>query len=64
MIPHLEDGQNIVIVPGNFGGLRLKKMMKEAGIHKNITISETASMPYACRIDTYNKVMIYKKNSA
>jgi opine dehydrogenase len=61
MIPYLEDGQNIVIVPGNFGGLRLRKMMKEAGIEKNITISETASMPYACRIDTYNKVMVYKK---
>ncbi|MEA4877600.1 NAD/NADP octopine/nopaline dehydrogenase family protein [Aminobacterium sp. MB27-C1] len=61
MIPYLEDGQNVIVVPGNFSGLRLKKMMKEAGVEKKISISETASMPYACRIDTYNTVMVYKK---
>jgi len=61
MIPHLVDGQNVVVVPGNFAGFRLKKMMKEMGVEKDITISETASMPYACRIDTYNTVMIFKR---
>jgi len=61
MIPHLTDGQNIIVVPGNFSGLRIKKMMKEMGVEKKVTISETASMPYACRIDTYNTVLIYKK---
>lgn len=61
MIPHLKDGQNIVVVPGNFAGFRLRKMMKEAGVEKDITISGTASMPYACRIDTYNTVMIFKR---
>ncbi len=61
MIPCLADGQNIVVVPGNFAGFRLKKMMKEMGVSKKITISETASMPYACRIDTYNTVMVFKK---
>ena len=61
MIPHLKDGQNIVVVPGNFAGFRLRKMMKDAGVVKDITISETASMPYACRIDTYNTVMIFKR---
>lgn len=61
MIPHLVDGQNIVVVPGNFAGFRIRKIMKEMGIKRNITISETTSMPYACRIDTYNTVMVYKK---
>ena len=61
LVPHLIDGQHVIIVPGNYGGLRLKKMMSDRGIKRNITISETVSLPYACRISTYNTVMIYKK---
>ena len=61
MIPHLEDGQHVIIVPGNYGGFLLKKMMADAGKHGNISISGTASLPYACRISDYNTVMIYKK---
>jgi opine dehydrogenase len=63
MVVHLEDGQHVIIIPGNYGGLRLKKMMTDRGIKKEITISETVSLPYACRIVTYNTVMIYKKKS-
>lgn len=61
MIPHLKDGHNVVIVPGNFAGFRLRKLMKEMGVEKEIAISETSTMPYACRIDTYNTVMVYKR---
>ncbi|MGD8522368.1 MAG: NAD/NADP octopine/nopaline dehydrogenase family protein [Desulfobacterales bacterium] len=61
MIPHLKDGQHVIIVPGNYGGFLLKKMMSDAGVHPDISISETASLPYACRISDYNTVMIYKK---
>ncbi len=61
MIPHLKDGQHVVIVPGNYGGFLLKKMMSDAGVHPDISISGTASLPYACRISDYNTVMIYKK---
>ena len=63
LVPNLMDGQHVIIVPGNYGGLRLKKMMSDRRIKRNITISETASLPYACRINTYNTVMIYKKKS-
>lgn len=61
MIPHLRDGQHIIIVPGNYGGFLLKKMMADAGNPAKISISGTASLPYACRISKYNTVMIYKK---
>lgn len=60
MIPHLEDGQHIVIFPGNFGGLRLKRMMANAGCKARISISETASLPYACRIKDAHTVHVYK----
>jgi opine dehydrogenase len=60
MIPHLTGGQHVIIVPGNYGGFLLKKMM--AGVNPSqVAISETASLPYACRIRTYNTVMIHKK---
>ena len=61
MIPHLKDGQHVIIVPGNYGGFLLKKMMSDAGVHPDISISGTASLPYACRISDYSTVMIYKK---
>ncbi len=60
MIPHLVDGQHIVIFPGNFGGLRLKRMMANAGCKAKISISETASLPYACRIKDAHTVHVYK----
>jgi len=61
LIPELKDGQHVIIIPGNYGGLLLKKMMFDKGVKINITISETATLPYACRISSYNSVMIYKK---
>jgi opine dehydrogenase len=61
MIPHLRDGQHVIIVPGNYGGFLLKRMLADAGVHPNISISGTASLPYACRISDFNTVMIYKK---
>lgn len=63
LAPNLKDGQHVIIVPGNYGGLLLKKMISDRGIKQEITISETASLPYACRIIKHNTVMIYKKKS-
>ncbi|UCF93170.1 MAG: NAD/NADP octopine/nopaline dehydrogenase family protein [Desulfobacterales bacterium] len=63
LIPQLKDGQHVVIVPGNYGGLLLKKMMADARAPVNISISETATLPYACRISAYNTVTIHKKKS-
>ncbi len=61
MIPLLEEGQHVVIVPGNFAAYRLKKMMSDMGCDKKITISCTDTMPYACRIRTFDTVTVYKK---
>jgi len=61
LIPNLKDGHHVIIIPGNYGGLLLKKMMADTGVKKEITISETVSLPYACRISSYNTVNIYKK---
>ncbi|CAH2214708.1 NAD/NADP-dependent octopine/nopaline dehydrogenase family protein [Tepidibacter aestuarii] len=61
LIPHLKDEQKVIIIPGNYGTFLLKKMMSEYGISKNISISEVASLPYACRATEYNTVTVYKQ---
>mgnify|MGYP000906023291 CR=1 FL=1 len=61
MIPLLEDGQHILIVPGNFAAYRLKAMMDKFGCTKKVTISCTETMPYACRIKSFDVVNIFKK---
>jgi len=61
MLPYLKDGQHIVVVPGNYAGFRFRKIMGEEGVKAKISISETASMPYACRIEKYDTVMVFKK---
>jgi opine dehydrogenase len=61
MIPHLQDGQQVILVPGNFGAYRLKKMMADAGCKKKIFLSTTGTMPYACRITAFDTVKIFKR---
>lgn len=47
MMPYLEDGQTIIIWPGNFGTLLFSKMLKGKGLKKNVVLAEsdTASVP-------------------
>lgn len=47
--PHLEDGQTIVILPGNFGSVLFARRLREGGVSKNIKIAETTAFPYASR---------------
>jgi len=46
--PYLEDGQIIVIWPGYFGALQCAKLLKDLGVNKNISITETESLIYNC----------------
>lgn len=52
LIPHLEDGQIIHIIPDNYGSLRLRKMMREAGSTADVIIGGWSSAPYGTRVDT------------
>ena len=49
LIPHLRDGQTVVVWPGNFGSLRLLKMLKDRGVRKDLLIAETNTLPYGTR---------------
>lgn len=52
LIPALEDGMIIHIIPDNYGSLRLRKMMREAGCDKKVIIGGWSSAPYGTRFVT------------
>jgi opine dehydrogenase len=49
MLPHLQDGQIVVLIPGNFGSLALLQLIRESGRAIGVTLAETNTLPYACR---------------
>jgi len=57
LIPCLEDGQIIHIIPDNYGTLKLRKMMREAGCTKKVIIGGWSSAPYGTRVDTEGGIM-------
>jgi len=57
-MPHLREGQVLVLLPGNFGTLAFKRMMKEAGMDQRVTFVETNTIPYACRVTAPGEVFI------
>ena len=50
MLPHLRDGQTVVVWAGDFGSLRLANLIKEKGIDKKVTVVETNTLPYGTRL--------------
>ena len=57
LIPALEDGQIIHIIPDNYGSLKLRKMMREAGCTADVLIGGWSSAPYGTRVDTEGGVI-------
>ena len=60
LIPALEDGMIIHIIPDNFGSLLLRKMMREAGCTKKVIIGGWSSAPYGTRFVTEGGLPIPK----
>ena len=51
MLPHLRDGQLILLMPGNYGSLVLKRIQEEEGYgHLDLTFVDAISIPWATRI--------------
>ena len=51
MLPHLRDGQIIMLMPGNYGSLVLNRIKHEQGYgHLDITFVDAISIPWATRI--------------
>ncbi len=52
LLPHLRDGQTVVVWAGDYGSLRLAQLLKETGAKKNITIAEANTLPYGTRLES------------
>jgi len=61
MIPHLKDGQLVVIWAGDAGALRLAKRLREEAPKKKVHIAETNTLPYGTRIIGPSKVELFVK---
>jgi len=60
MAKHIQDGCNIILVPGTFGALEFLAEIKKHGCKaKDFTVSETDTLPYATRIQGPNSVHVY-----
>ncbi|MDR1110196.1 MAG: NAD/NADP octopine/nopaline dehydrogenase family protein [Deltaproteobacteria bacterium] len=58
LIPALEDGQIVHIIPDNYGSLILRKMMREAGCAKKVIVGGWSSSPYGSRVDIKGGVIL------
>ncbi len=50
LLPFLKDGQTLVLMPGNYGGLVLNRIAHEQRPELNIAFADAISIPWACRI--------------
>jgi opine dehydrogenase len=51
MLPHLRDGQIVMLMPGNYGSLVLNRIKHEQGYHDlKLTFVDAISIPWATRI--------------
>lgn len=58
MLPHLKDNQMIVLLPGNYGSLELRRRQKELGYQQDLIFVDAISIPWACRISGPAEVAI------
>lgn len=50
LVPILEDGMIIHIIPDNFGSLKLRKKMRETNCRKKVIVGGWSSAPYGARV--------------
>ncbi len=56
MVPHLKEGQKVVLWAGDFGSLRLKKLLADRGEADKVTVVESNTLPYGTRLVQPGKI--------
>ena len=56
LAPYLHEGHKVVIWAGDFGSLRLRKIMRDVGGDKDVVIFEASTLPYGARLDAPGKI--------
>ncbi len=63
LAPVLEDGHNVVLMPGSIGSLEFAEALRRLGVEKDITISDFAALPYATRITGPTSIKIFGRRA-
>lgn len=67
IVPHLEDGQIVLIMPDNYGSCILRRVMREMNCTRKIIVAGANSMPYAARVSNNSSVnqvcMLYRQTA-
>ena len=59
LAPYLEDGQTIILTPAApFGAISFRHRLKEAGCKADVTIAQTSTLLFACRLVEHGKVYV------
>ena len=59
LAPYLEDGQTIILTPAApFGAISFRHRLKEAGCEADVTIAQTSTLLFACRLVEHGKVYV------
>ncbi len=58
-VPHVKDGQIIVLMPGSGGSLEFASIFKAHGVDKNIVLCESCTLPYGARLAGPGHVFIH-----
>lgn len=59
--PHLEDGQIIILFPGNLSTIDFSRILKDKSVKKDIIIAETNTLPYGARLVQPTRVKVLVK---
>ncbi len=59
VLPHLENGSAVVFIPGNFFSFEAAALLREKRPEVKVTLAETNTLPYACRLEEPGKVNIW-----
>jgi len=59
IMPYLQDGQTIVMWPGNYSALLFANMLREKGIKRDITLAEGHTLPWGCRLEAPGRIKIF-----
>lgn len=56
--PFLEDGQHIIIIPGNLGAFIFRRVFKEIGVTAKVTLTEKEGNFFPCRLSAPAEVTV------
>ncbi|MDL2263612.1 NAD/NADP octopine/nopaline dehydrogenase family protein [Synergistaceae bacterium OttesenSCG-928-I11] len=57
--PHLEAGQSVLLMPGNFGSIQLRARLAARGLENDVLVGECDTIPYATRIQPDGTSLVF-----